>query len=167
MCVARSSPTCEPSRMDIREQRWQAVGFLRRDMRSDPRNDRCAPFATNRLVLGERTNRSYRVVPSRFPARQSAATFLSVSVCRSSFVVRRDFAFSFNVQQTANTSFADRSSDTVPRGQTRSDSLDQQDSPPNSSSSSSIVGSLQHPPTTEIARSISPLDSTIQETLRQ
>ena len=110
MCVARSSPTCEPSRMDIREQRWQAVGFLRRDMRSDPRNDRCAPFATNRLVLGERTNRSYRVVPPRFPARQSAATFLSLSLSlclRLSFVA---IPLSFNVQ-TTNTSLADRSSD--------------------------------------------------------
>lgn len=56
-----------------------AVGFLRRSMRSDPRNDRCAPFATNRLVSGERTNRSYRVVPPRYPGTLFAASLLFLS----------------------------------------------------------------------------------------
>lgn len=48
-------------------------------MRSDPRNDRCAPFAKNRLVSGERTNRSYRVVPPRYPGTLFAASLLSLS----------------------------------------------------------------------------------------
>lgn len=72
-----ASPTC-------RHPGWTRagggrVGFLRRSMRSDPRNDRCAPFAKNRLVSGERTNRSYRVVPPRYSGTLFAASLLSLS----------------------------------------------------------------------------------------
>lgn len=153
MYVARSSPTCELSRMDIREQRWQAVGFLRRDMRSDPRDDRCAPFATNRLVLGERTNRSYRVVPPRFPARQSAATSLSLCLCLSFVAI----PLSFNVQ-TTNTSFTDRSSDVC--SSTRYLTLSR---PAKARSNSSSSSSTDRTNPRQRSRAISPLDSTIED----
>lgn len=66
-----------PPRMD-ESWRWQSASFVRA-CAVTRMNDRCAPFAKNRLVSGERTNRSYRVVPPRYPGTLFAASLLSLS----------------------------------------------------------------------------------------